>query len=586
MNRDGISIKEIEPLAPFSQGSTEIFLTGHWSSRKPVYTEKTSPCRPTCPIGNDIARAFYHASTGEYDQALTIYRQDNPLPGVCGRVCYHPCERNCNRKEFDEAVNIRGLERFLADHGKVDIKAETPTCLRKERIAVIGSGPAGLSAAYHLARLGYSVTIFEALPEPGGMLMYGIPEYRLPKEVVRKEIGYIRQLGVEIKTGMRVGKDISLADIRKEYRAVFIAAGAHGGVRLGVAGDDLPGVMEGIGFLRDINLGKKVKIGKKVAVIGGGNTAIDCARTARRAGGKDITIIYRRSRAEMPALAEDVESLEREGIKIELLTAPTRLVSQNGRLAGIECLRMALGAPDASGRPQPYPVQGTEFMVAVDTVIAAVGQVPEVQFAKDLGISVSKKGVIEIFPETAATNIEGVFAGGDGAGTTAFVADAIASGKVGALAVFCFLEGKDMKNEFRSHQIGDRATFSFQHSTDPEKYPVDLKKVVPYDKINTLCFPHAVRNNNPEPPPSPEGFENFHEVTGGIDLARMQAEIYRCFQCGTCTHCDLCFLLCPDLSILKNGPDGYTIREDYCKGCCVCASSCPRNVIEITGGGQ
>ncbi|MDP2269041.1 MAG: FAD-dependent oxidoreductase, partial [Deltaproteobacteria bacterium] len=221
MNRDGISIKEIEPLAPFSQGSTEIFLTGHWSSRKPVYVEKTSPCRPTCPIGNDIARAFYHASTGEYDQALAIYRQDNPLPGVCGRVCYHPCELNCNRKEFDEAVNIRGLERFLSDHGKVDIKAETPTRLRKERIAVIGSGPAGLSAAYHLARLGYPVTIFEALPEPGGMLMYGIPEYRLPKAVVRQEIDYIRQLGVEIKTGMRVGKDISLADIRNECRAVF-----------------------------------------------------------------------------------------------------------------------------------------------------------------------------------------------------------------------------------------------------------------------------------------------------------------------------------------------------------------------------
>lgn len=586
MNRDGISIKEIEPVAPFSQGSTEIFLTGHWSSRKPVYTEKTSSCRQTCPIGNDIARAFYYASKGEYDQALTIYRQDNPLPGVCGRVCYHPCERDCNRKEFDEAVNIRGFERFLSDNGKVDIKTETPTRLRKERIAVIGSGPAGLSASYHLARLGYSVTIFEALPEPGGMLMYGIPEYRLPKEVLRKEIGYIRRLGVEIKTGIQVGKDISLADIRKECQAVFIAAGAHGGMRLRVEGDELPGVMEGIGFLRDMNLGKKVKIGKKIAVIGGGNTAIDCARTARRVGGKDITIIYRRSRAEMPALVEDVESLEREGIKIELLAAPTRVVSQNGRLSGIECLRMELGAPDAGGRPQPFPVKGTEFMIPIDTVIAAVGQVPEVQFAKDIGISVSKKGVIEISQETAATNIEGVFAGGDGAGTNAFVADAIASGKVGALAVFCFLEGKDMKQELRSHQIGDRSPFSFQHFINPEKYPVDLEKIVPYDKINTLCFPHGVRNNNPEQPLSKESIKNFNEVTGGIDLARMQAEIYRCFKCGACTHCDLCFLLCPDISILKNGQDGYTIREDYCKGCSVCATSCPGNVIEITGGGR
>jgi NADPH-dependent glutamate synthase beta subunit-like oxidoreductase/Pyruvate/2-oxoacid:ferredoxin oxidoreductase delta subunit len=581
-----ISIQEIEPIAPFSQGSTEIFLTGHWSSRKPVYAEKTSPCRPACPIGNDIARAFAYASKGEYDRALAIYRQDNPLPGVCGRVCYHPCELNCNRKEFDEAVNIRGFERFLADNGQVDIKAETSIRFRKERIAVIGSGPAGLSASYHLARLGYPVTIFEALPEPGGMLMYGIPEYRLPKAVVRKEIGYIQQLGVEIKTGIQVGKDISLGDIKKAFSAVFIAAGAHGGVRLGVAGDQLPGVLEGIGFLRDINLGKKVEIGKKVAVIGGGNTAIDCARTARRVGGEEITILYRRSRAEMPALAEDVESLEREGIKIELLAAPIRVVSQNGRLTGIECLRMALGAPDSGGRPQPVPVPGTEFMVPIDTVIAAVGQIPEVQFTQDIGISVSKKGIIEISPETAATNIEGVFAGGDGAGTNAFVADAIASGKVGALAVFCFLEGREMKQELRDHQVGDGAPFSFQQVIGLEEYPVDLKKIVPYEKINTLCFAHAVRNNNPEEPLAQESSKNFHEATGGIDLARMSAEITRCFKCGTCTHCDLCFLLCPDISLVKNGHDGYAIREDYCKGCGVCASSCPRNVLEITGGGQ
>ncbi len=562
MNRDGISIKEIEPVAPFPQGATEIFLTGQWSSK----TEKTSPCRQACPIGNDIARAFYYASKGEFDKALAIYRQDNPLPGVCGRVCYHPCERNCNRKEFDESVNIRGFERFLSDNGNVDIKAETPIRLRKERIAVIGSGPAGLSASYHLARLGYSVTIYEALPEPGGMLRYGIPEYRLPKAILRKEIGYIQQLGVEIITGIQVGKYISLADIRKGCQGVFIAVGAHGGSRLGVEGDELPGVMEGIGFLRDINLGKKIKIGKKVAVIGGGNTAIDCARTARRLGGKDITIIYRRSRAEMPALAEDVESLEKEGIKIELLTVPTRVVSQNGRLSGIECLRTVLGASDAGGRPQPFPVQGTEFILPVDTVIAAVGQVPEVQFAKDLGINVSKKGVIEISQETAATNIEGVFAGGDGAGSNAFVADAIASGKLGALAVFCYLEGKDIKQELQDHQIGNRSPFSFQNSMDTEKYPIDLKKVVRYDKGNPLCFPHIVRNNNPEQPLSEESIKNFTELTGGLDPARMRAEIYRCFKCGTCTDCDFCFLLCEDNS---NGHPfcfqrQLTERKDWC----------------------
>jgi Pyruvate/2-oxoacid:ferredoxin oxidoreductase delta subunit len=350
-----------------------------------------------------------------------------------------------------------------------------------------------------------------------------------------------------------------------------------------IEGETLPSVMEGITYLRTINLGKKVKLGKRVAVIGGGNTAIDCARTARRSGAKDITIIYRRSRSEMPALEDDVESTEKEGIKIEFLAAPRRLLSEKGKLFAIECIRMKLGEPDSGGRPRPVPLEKSEFIVPVDSVIAATGQVPQTEWLKEFGISINKNGIIETSFETTATTIEGIFAGGDGAGSRAFVADAIASGKKGALAISCYLDGVDVESEFTKHRIGDQGSFSFQHFIDPEHYPADLTKVVPYDKINTLCFPGGARHNNPENLSSKDAVKSFREVVGGIDTTHMPLEIYRCFKCGTCTHCDLCFLLCPDISIIK-GKDGYSIKTDFCKGCSQCATTCPRNIIEMREG--
>lgn len=586
MSHFPIPIQEIDLIVPFSRGSTEIFKTGLWSSQKPFYLEKMSPCRLACPIGIDIARAFYYASKGEIDQALHMVRQDNPLPGICGRVCYHPCERHCNRKDFDEAVNIRGFERFLSDHGRVDLKKEAPAQKRKERIAVIGSGPAGLSAAYQLARTGYRVTVFEALPEPGGMLRYGIPEYRLPKKVLRKEVGLIRKLGVMIKTGVRVGRDLDLRKIKKGFQALFIAVGAHRGIKIGLEGEDQPGVLEGLAFLRSVNLGESVKIGRRVAVIGGGNTALDCARTARRLGAQKVTINYRRSRNEMPALLEEVVAAEREGIEIRFLSTPKRVLVEKGHLFGIECLGIELGAHDKSGRPEPLVLQGSEFIVPADTVIVAVGQTPETAFVTELGLSVNDRGLIERVSESTATNIPGVFAGGDSAGDQALVAQAIAGGKRGALAIFCYLEGKDANNELEKLRIGEGPSFSFAPLRDPEDSFRDTNKVVTLDKINTLCFPFEGRRHNPEPGLPGKGLTPFKETTAGLSRTEMEIESGRCFKCGTCTRCDLCFLICPDLSILKAGEDGYGIKEEYCKGCGLCASTCPRQVIEMGEGNE
>lgn len=584
MNRK-ITIKEIEPLVPFSQESTEIFLTGYWSNKKPLWIEKVSPCRQGCPIGNPIARAFYYASRGDYDMALKVYRQESPFPGVCGRVCYHPCESLCNRNGFDEAINIRGFERFLSDYGRVDIEKERPIKPRKERIAVIGSGPAGLSASYYLARIGYNVTIFEALLYPGGMLRYGIPAYRLPRDVLDREIDYIKALGVEIKTRMRVGQDISLSELKRDYKAIFIAIGTHKGMKLGIDGEDCDGVIEGIGLLRDVNSGIKVDMGRNVIVIGGGNTAIDCARSALRTGGREVTILYRRSRSEMPALAEDVEWAIAEGIKIEYLAAPKRIISKGGRVSKIECIRMELGEADESGRPRPIPVKGSEFILEADAIVSAIGQAPDSGFIKEIGLTPGRGGIINVSPESFSTDIEGVFAGGDSAGVNAFVADAIASGKMAAMAISCYIEGKDIKKELSPYQIGEGPSFSFQHFLDGKEADVDLKNIATYEKINTLCFSHRRRVESPVLIQPDISKNSFDEVIGTIPHDSMEKEIDRCFKCGTCTRCDLCFYLCPDISISKDVQNGYKVKRDYCKGCGVCAFTCPRNVIEISTGG-
>jgi heterodisulfide reductase subunit A len=326
-----------------------------------------------------------------------------------------------------------------------------------------------------------------------------------------------------------------------------------------------------------------VAVGRRIAVIGGGNTAIDCARAARRVGGEEVTILYRRSRAEMPALPEDVASIQAEGIKLQLLAAPRRVISENGKVSALECFRIELGAPDESGRPQPVIIKGSEFIVPVDTVIAAVGQTPETEFLREAGVPVNRRGIIEVAAGTCETALRGVFAGGDSAGGKAFVADAIADGKKAALSIFCFLEGRESARELEKLRIGSGSAFSFHSLVSPQENEVDLKKIVRLEELNTICAPYSRSNKNPDWLKPEERVNSFGEAVGGLEPGKMEAETARCFKCGTCTQCDLCFLLCPDISITKMGTDGYSVRTEYCKGCGICATSCPRHVLQMGG---
>ncbi len=402
-----------------------------------------APCTQACPAGVDAARYVRLIAEGKFIEALAVVREKIPFPSACGYICAHPCESKCTRGQIDEPIAIRILKRFAWEHDtgvwKQGSKIAPPT---GKRVAIVGAGPAGLTAAYYLAKLGHSVTVFEALPEPGGMLRYGIPEYRLPKDILLAEIKEITDVGVEIKTSTSVESLESL--FTQGYDAIFIGVGAQQPTGIGVEGEDSPRVIEGVSFLREVNLGRKVELGDRVAVIGGGNTAMDSARTALRIGAKEVTIVYRRTRVEMPANPEEIEEALHEGIKIYFLAAPSRVIDQDGEVQ-MECIRMKLGAPDASGRRRPEPIEGSEFTMVFDTIIAAIGQRPDIPESFD--IPVSRWNTIEVDSDTLATSKEGVFAGGDVVLGPATVIEAIAAGRRVAISVDKYLGGTGVIDE-------------------------------------------------------------------------------------------------------------------------------------------
>ncbi|MBW2064891.1 MAG: NADH-quinone oxidoreductase subunit NuoF [Deltaproteobacteria bacterium] len=471
----------------------------------------SSPCQYTCPINQDVPCYMGYIAQGKFKEAIDVIRKENPLPGICGRVCPHPCEAKCEAGKHGDPIAIRALKRFAADYEvRKGIMPQRPEVRYSERIAIIGSGPAGLSAGYYLALWGYQCTIFEALPVAGGMLAVGIPDYRLPGEILKHEIEYVRKLGVDILTNRSLGKDFTIDDLFHEgFRAVFLALGAHRPIKLGIEGADHPSVIPGVSFLRDINLGRDVKIGKRVAVIGGGNVAIDSARSALRLGSEDVFILYRRSLEEMPALPEEIEQLREEGINIRFLTSPKRIITDGDRVVAIECIKMELGEPDQSGRRRPVPVERSEFTIDCDTVIVAIGQTSDLGSIGNGYFRVSRQGTIEVHGETDLCNKDGVFAGGDVVTGPLNVVTAIFHGKLVARGIHQYLRRGKVEREYKEVR--------------PAEYvePVELTD----EEIERL--------NRPEIPTKPvkERIKSFTEVEEALSEEDAVLEAKRCLRC-------------------------------------------------------
>jgi NADPH-dependent glutamate synthase beta subunit-like oxidoreductase/Pyruvate/2-oxoacid:ferredoxin oxidoreductase delta subunit len=550
---------------------------GTVSALRPQQLVKQAPCLSECPAGNDVRSWLntisQHTKAGKslddaLDLAFQVLSATNPLPAVLGRVCPHPCEGGCNRKEKDGAVGINSVERFLGDWArerKLGLPVLAPAGSQTERIAVIGAGPAGLSCAYQLARRGYKVTVFEALPEAGGMLRYGIPDYRLPRDVLATEVARIAALGVEFRYGTAVGKDVSLESLQKDYAAVFVGIGAHQGKKLKVEGEDGPGVYTGTGFLRQVASGKPPPIGKRVVVIGGGDTAVDAARMSRRLPvdaadvakklGADVTLLYRRTRTEMPAIDEEVDGAAEEGVKIEFLSAPAKVVRDgSGRVVKLVVERMKLGDPDASGRRSPVPT-GDFVEHDCDTVITAVSQEPDFG---TVGGALGSARWLEA-DSWGKTSVPKVWTGGDDT-NLALATTAVGQGRAAAESIHATLRGEEPRENAKGPAIG------------PSRLKIDFYEAKPrnerahLDAAARLADPHV-------------------EIQQPLTKEQMLDESKRCFSCGYCFGCERCWMFCTPSCFSKvhePGPGSYyKIKLDTCDGCKKCVDECPCGFLDM-----
>ncbi len=553
--------------------------TGSWRNVRPEFKDKTPPCLTRCPAGENIEGYLDLLARGQDAEAARRLRADNPLPAVCGRVCYHPCESGCNRAEWGGALAVHSIERYLGDLALRLPDEEPVKKKRGKRVAVVGSGPAGLSCAYHLARRGFSVTVFDREPEPGGVLRTGIPTYRLPKDVLAQEIEKIVSQGVELRMGVDIGKALSFEDLRNGYQAVYVAVGFHRSRELGIPGEKLKGVLSGLGLLRRINYDERPKLGRRVVVIGGGNTAMDCARSALRLGSQ-VLVLYRRTRGEMPAIPDEVLEAEREGVDLAFLLQPVDILGKNGRVTMVRCARCRLGEPDQSGRRRPVPIKDSFQDYPADTVLLATGEEADLRFLPR-GYMLGHNGAL--IDEATGHEVEGLFAGGDLTTSVKMVSNAIGSGKIAAAVFEEYLSGASWSEALA--EIENSPTSFSVDRLERAGAPPRSSEVVDTTGINFDHFPRLGRAATGKLGPA-EALRSFAEVNQGFDRATAEAEARRCFHCAVCSHCDNCFVFCPEGIIRRKPGGGYEIDLTYCKGCGICAEECPRGAISIVRESQ
>jgi len=525
-------------------GSSHANRTGSWRVERPIYVDRLPPCNDACPAGEDIQRWLYQAEPGDYEKAWRQLVEDNPFPAVMGRICYHPCETSCNRAQLDEAVGINAVERFLGDHAIErgwSLPAAGPDS--GKRVLVVGAGPAGLSATYHLKRLGHSVSLVDSAPKLGGMMRYGIPAYRLPRAVLDAEIARIVALGVDVVL------DRTVEDIRRErdeggFDAVFLAVGAQLGRRVDIPAGDSSRILDAVSLLHQVADDDPPMLGRRVVVYGGGDTALDAARTARRLGATDAVIVYRRNRERMPAHGDELEEALDEGITVRWLSTVNRF--EHDRLV-LEKMRL-----DDEGFPQPT---GEFEELGADSLVLALGQDTDLSLIDEAPNVAVDDGVVEVLP-TMMTGESGVFAGGDAVPSPRTATVAIGHGKRAARGISAFLSGEELVVPVR-HELAS------------------------FDRINTWYYSDAPRTERPELE-RVRRQSTFDEVVEGLTEENALFEARRCLSCGNCFECDNCFGVCPDNAVIKLGPSQrYEFDYDFCKGCGICVTECPCGAIDM-----